>query len=445
MGLLEKIWPARAAPAQSLEKIEPDFGPSIRASGAASTYPLSDPLAWDRLFGPASDAVTHETARKQSTFWSCVSLIAGQISALPIHSKARAKPEAETDTDQARLFANPNPRYSRVVLWRQVVASMLGDGNGIVWIERRGAKPVALWAIPWGRSGIQFYTAPNGQRRVLYHLVLDDGVHIQADQDDVLHIPGSPYWNIFYSVSPVTAYALTTGIAIDADRFASAYFKNSTNPDGFISVPGVLQGGTEKADAYREQIRRRFSGDLRFSGPAVLDQGAKYESLRINAADAQLLESRQFSALDIARIFHVPPHLINIFDKVQAFGKGLQELNQGFLDYTLGPHLDAIEAELARKLYPPNADRFPQFDRDAFERGDLKSRNEGAQMSLGGAQGPGWLSVNEVRVSRGLAPYPETEFDRPLQWGAAAPAKPDNGKAAPDPAAPGSPKPKKKD
>ena len=430
------MWPFTRRETVGAPRIEPvlDVTPA-----PATTYPLSDPDAWQRLFGPPSTIVTSETARAQSTFYACISLIAGQAAALPCESRALKKAEAETDTPQARLLANPNPRYSRVVFWRQMFASALSDGNGIAWIERRGAIPIALWVIPWNRVGVQFYTAPGGARRLLYHLVLDEGVHIQADQDDVLHIPGSPYWNLFYSVSPVTAYALAVGIALDADKFAQSYFKNSSSPDGYISVAGSL-GDKAKADEYREQIRRRFSGDLRFAGPAVLDNGAKYESMRINATDAQLIETRLHGRVEIANIFHVPPHLVNVFDKVQAFGKGLQELNQGFLDYALNPHLDAAEAELTRKLYRPGETRFAQFDRDAFERGDLKSRFEGYQLALGGAQGPGWRSVNEIRLANGDQPFPEPDFDRPLKWGAPAPAKPDSGKSAPDAPQPAGPK-----
>lgn len=409
----------------------------------ATTYPLSDPDAWERLFGQPSDVVTAETARTQHVFYTCVSLIAGSIASMPVVSyktigKAR---EVDQGSAQARVLgASPNPRYSRVVFWRQIVADMLGNGNGVAWIERRGADPVGLWVIPWNRVGINFYRSPFGERRLLYHLVLDEGVHIEADQDDVLHFPGSPFWNIFYSVSPLTAYALTVGIALDSEKFARAYFKNGSAPDGFITMKGKLQGGSDQADEYRRRFMERFGKDNRFMGPAVLDNEAQYVPIRINAVDSQLLETRQLNALEIARVFHVPPHLINIFDKVQAFGKGLEELSQGFLNYALAPHIDAVETELKRKLYPPNSSRMAVFDRESLLRGDLKSRNEANQMALGGAQGPGWKSVNEVRVADGYAPLDGEEYEKPLRWGASAPQRPDSGRARPDPAAPEGPR-----
>lgn len=411
-----------------------------------TTYPLSDPDAWRKLFhdnGP--DVVTPQRAMEQGAVYACVSRIALSIASMPIICFRRQgkKKIVDADLPQAKLLGNsPNPRYGRSVFWRQSTSDMALNGNGIVWIERRGATPIAMWNIPWSRVGINFYRAPNGRTRLLYHLVMDEGVHIRADQDDVLHIPGSVVWNIFYSVSPISAYALLAGIALQADRFAESYFRNSSSPDGFIKVAGSLgkgQAGSDAADEYRKRWMSRFNGPNRFGGPAVLDGGAEFVPVRINAADAQLIESRQFNVRDISRIFHVPPHLINDFDKIQAFGKGLAELNQAFITYSLGPHLDAIEVELNRKLFLDDPNHFCEFDRQSLLRGDIKSRYEALQIALGGAQGPGFISQNEARQDEGYEPL-GPEFDKPLQWGASAPTAPDNGKSNPNPAKPARPK-----
>lgn len=406
------------------------------ATGGAPTYPLSDSQLWEHLFGAPEGVVTAQTARAQHVVYTCVSLISGSIAPMPIEPYKVAGKRRELDESSPLLpiFDDPCPRYSRVTFWRSVISDMLLNGNGIAWIERRGAVPIALWFIPWGRTGIYFYKAPSGQHRLRYHLVMDDGRHIEADQDDVLHFPGSPFWDIFYSVSPLTAYARTIGIAINAEKFAEAYFKNGSQPDGVITLTNVLKK-PDDADEYRRRFMARFAGDQRFMGPAVLDGGAKYERIGINAVDAQLIETRQLSALEIARGFHVPPHLINLFDKVQAFGKGLEELNQGFVTYALNPHIASIEVELKRKLSRRGAGLEFRFNREEMLRGDLKSRFEAFQMSVGGAQGPGWRSVDEVRQLDGLAPL-GAPYDKPLQWGAPRPDRPENGAAKSDPAQP---------
>jgi len=46
---------------------------------------------------------------------------------------------------------------------------------------------------------------------------------------------------------------------------------------------------------------------------AILSGGAAFKPLSLNAADAQLIESRKFNVEDIARIFRVPLSLLGHF------------------------------------------------------------------------------------------------------------------------------------
>lgn len=411
---------------------------------ATATYPLSDPHAWEKLFGPQLNAISPQTAMTHGAVYRCVFLIAGCISMLDFRSYRNAgtpDEEWETDSPQARLIGErPNPRYSLTGFWRSVISDMLLNGNGVVWIERAvSGVPLALWWIPWGRVGIHFQKMPWGDVDLVYTLTLDSGEWVVAHQDDVMHFGGTPQWNLFYYETPVRAYALSVGIALAADKYAKAYFDNGMSSDAVISYPDKKT--REQAKEIRDYLKERFGGDNRFSGPLVLDGAAKYEPLRINAQDAQLLGSREFSRSDVGMIFGVPDHLLNQTSKSTAFGKGLEELTQAFIDFTLGPHLKTIEDEVNYKLYG-NRQRRARFDRDSFVRGDLKSRAEAIQTMLGGAQGPGVISQNEARIRLGMPGKRGDQYSQILGWGApqktagaAEPPAPGE-KPLPDPAAP---------
>ena len=80
-------------------------------------------------------------------------------------------------------------------------------------------------------------------------------------------------------------------------------------------------------------------------------------------------------------------------------------MSHGFVTYTLQPHLVRIEQELNRKLFPRDTGKFLQFDRDALIEGDSKAQAEYNRAALGGpGTGQGWMTVNEVRRAKGLAP-----------------------------------------
>ena len=392
--------------------------------GALATVGLSDPDAWFNLFRPAAHGVTAQTAMTHAAVYRCVFLIAASVSMLTFRSyRAAGTPDEAEDFDspQARLIRErPNPRYARAGFWRSVVADMLLNGNGIVWIERNGAGlPLNLWWIPWPRVGVFFVKNPiTGETALAYNLTLDDGRLVRAWQDDVLHFGGSPYWNLLFYTSPVTAYAQTVGIALDSERFAGAYYRNGTVTDSYVTFTGKKT--PDQAKEYRARLQERYAGGNAFSGPMMLDDGGEIKQLKINAADAQIIEARGFNVDNIGMIFGVPPHLLNRSNKATSFGKGLEELTQSYIDFSVGPHLDAIEDEVNWKLYGQRA-RAARFDRDSFIRGDLKSRAEAMQILLGGAQGPGVASTNEARAKLGMPRKRGAQYDSILAWGAAPP------------------------
>jgi len=400
------------------------------------TYPLSDPLAFDNLFGPERPRISPDLAMAHSAFYRCVFLIAGSIAMLRFKTY-KVSPDGRRESDDtspaSKLIAvRPNGRMSCTMLWRQIAADMLTSGNGIAYIERnRDGTPLNLYPVPWSRTGIRLDNISGDQIQV-YTLTLDNGRFVIAHQDDVLHIPGSAVWQIFRAMSPLTAYAMAAGIGLSADAFAKAYFDNGSSPDGYIKYPAGLAKGTDQADEIRTYWHKKFGGVSRFSGPAVLTEGGEFVPLAINAADAQLLEARRFAVADIGRVFGVPPHMLGETDKATSFGKGLEELTQSFVDFTLGPHLRAIEDEVNYKLVRQST-KIAEFDREGFIRGDLKSRMESFQIALGGAQGPGILTPNEVRQKMNLGTSDDPAADKLVNWPGGPKA------ASPDAASAGAP------
>ncbi|TDX64006.1 HK97 family phage portal protein [Methylosinus sp. sav-2] len=415
-----------------LKKELRDLRGAVENSGTTATYPLSDPLAFEKLFGPQTNNVSADKALTHSAVYGCVRLIAGCVSMLPFalfneHDDGHRVRERKSPLAKM-LDKRPNARLSASMFWRSVVADMLLNGNGIAWIERksfRSAEPYELHFVPWSRTGIRLDRI-EGRPVQVYTMTLDDGRLIVAPQDDVLHIPGSPIWQIFRAMSPLTAYAMSVGIGISADEFAKAYFDNSSSPDGYISYPAGSSVAKDQPDEIRKHWMSKHGADNRFSGPAVLTGGGEFKELRINAADAQLLDTRRFSVEDIAtRIFGVPAHLAGLTDKATSFGKGLEEQTQAFVDFTLGPHLCAIEDEVNEKLVPDG--KVAEFDREGFVRGDMKTRMEAFQIALGGNNGPGVMTANEVRQKLNMGPSKDPSADKLVTWERKAPQIGHNG------------------
>lgn len=370
----------------------------------ATTFVSSDLEGYREVWGRSGiGGVSPATAMRHSTVYACVRIIAGSIAALPVEIYERdadgSERELPADPMAYLLGVEPNTRMSATTFWRQMVSQMLLRGNGIAWIERKGSgEPVALWPIPMQRVSVDLI-----RNRLRYQLTLDDGTIIVVDQDDVLHVPGTVEWNGLTSKTPIEAYAMPVGIGLEADRYAKKFFENDATPASYVSYPGKFQNGSDQKEEIRTYFKQKFGGENRHSGPAVFDQGGEVKQLDIKASDAQLLETRQFQVLDIARIFGVPLHLLNATEKDTGPGRNIEQQQIAFRQTALAMHIVAIESECRRKLFRRSG-RYCAFDTNQLERGDMKGRFEAYRIALGGSSGPGFLVANEVRRLEGWRP-----------------------------------------
>lgn len=75
----------------------------------------------------------------------------------------------------------------------------------------------------------------------------------------------------------------------------------------------------------------------------------------------------------------------------------------GFVKFSLKPYLMRIEQEINRKIFRTAA-RFGEFNLNATLRGDAASEASYFREAIGGSQGPGWMTPNEVRRQKNLPP-----------------------------------------
>ena len=135
-----------------------------------------------------------------------------------------------------------------------------------------------------------------------------------------------------------------------------------------------------------------------------------FQPISISPADAQMLESRQFSVIDIGRFFSVSPH--KLFDTAKTTSKNVEQENLSFLTETLTPFIEKIENEFNRKLFRPSERKTysVQFDVTNFLRGDLLSQADYySKMFLVGA-----FSPNEIRQKVGSKPSTLPNADKPF-------------------------------
>lgn len=346
--------------------------------------------------------VTEHTAMCVSAVYACVGLIGGAIAALPFHIFKRVGEGRERqDSDLWWLFnESPWNNWTAASAWSFVAQSIALKGDGFWRIRRVTPYTNAIAGFqPYHPDTVQPFRHDG---RVVYRLVNDDGTVEIVDQDDMLHFPGVGFDGL-RSLTPIrAALRVPAGIALAADEFAGAFFKNGARPDFALKTEGKLDEA--QAKLLRETWAARHGGPSNSHLPAILTGGLEVQQLTMSAEDAQLLSTRKFQVEDIARIFGVPPHMIGYTEKTTSWGSGVEQMSIGFVRYTLSRYLDAIQQEINRKVWPRSLRVYGEFNRDALLEGDAKAQAEYFAKALGGPGTQGWMTINEVRRLKNLKP-----------------------------------------
>lgn len=367
------------------------------------TYDQSVMDAFGVTPGAAGIAVTPVSAMRVAAVFACVQKIAGAISTLPLEV---FKTDGDTPVKQPRddlwykLNEQPSPQYTAASHWEGVSVNQLLRGDGFTWVRRNVNNTIREFLpLPWSSVHPQLQLDGSVRYYINYQ-----GISTWIPPEEILHFPGFGFDGL-KSMS-VIAYAArnAVGNALAMDEYSGKFFQNGAHPSIVLKAAGKMS--PEQVTTLQTAFATKYAGlDNAHRLPLVLTEGLDAKEISLSAEDAQLLEARKFQVIDIARAFGVPPHMIGETSASTSWGSGIESMSRGFVTYTLQPHLKRIEQELNRKLFPRDVGRFVRFDREALIEGDSKAQAEYNRAALGGpGTGQGWMSVDEIRKSKGLAP-----------------------------------------
>lgn len=415
---------------EDLQRLETlDLGlPAIKNAGPVIASGDTD--AMNELFNAqniwAGVHVNAETAAKIVACYACGRLISGAIASLPIgvfEDGAPVRTPLPHHHLRQLLNNSPTARYSAASFWEYITVSMLFRGDAFALLRRNGNGTVAeIIPLPSQFVQIALMSEGDGADRSSYYVyyVTDGGQNVFAvHQDDMLHFPnfganalGSA--QNLRSLSVVSAAAQSMGIALAAEEFSGRFYSSGATPRYVLS--------SEKKLADEAVIKLRESWDRTYGTtptnsrkPLILTEGLTATALSLSAADAQLLESRKFQITDIARAFGVPPHMIGDVEKTTSFGTGVAEQGIVFLTYTLQSHLTRFEQEINRKCFSSRTPKrqYAEFNVAGYLRSDPKAQNDAFRQAIGGSNGPGWMSINDVRQLLNMQPFEGGRYDEP--------------------------------
>lgn len=357
---------------------------------------------------------------KYAIVYACIKVYAGAIAQIPlqIYERRDSGPvRANQYADLEKLFnLQPQALFSASAWWEHMVSNIHLQGNALANIRRdQSGRPVALEARNSSGVSMFAYNSPDNEIRkgyefpeLAYYASLGSMGQMVlrnrevADQDDVLDFPNSLSEGLRSrsTISAGVSIALKN-LAIQED-FVSDFFSNDPVQSTWLSSKEPLNADQRKRT---EKAYAKYAGMKGRKKAMLLDGDVQLHERKLNATDMQLLESREFSALEIARSFQIPSSMLNYEQKTTSFGSGVEFLGTIWLRNGLMPMVKRIEDELERKLLPDS--HYVKFEVDALTRPLFKNRMEAYDKAK-------FFTWNEIREREGLPQLEGEEYNVPI-------------------------------
>ncbi len=371
------------------------------ATKIAGQHPQDPVVAawWASLFADDDTGinVTPDTAMRLSGVFGAVTLISQIFCTLPHQVFKHVDGGSMKDPSHPLwkiLMVKPN-RFQTPKEFKEMQQNcVLLRGNAYAEIIATGGIAVSE-VIPLHPDKVRVFRAPDG-RRAFEHTD-DNGQTRILLQDEIWHKMG-PSLDGLSGLSVIEYHARTIGTSIASEKHKARFFKNDATPGIIVTHPNKFSA--EAQQNFREGWEDRHRGAERSHRLGILQEGMTIHEIGLTHRDSQYLELLKFGIADIARIFHVPLHMLAEVDR--ATFSNIEELNQEFITYTLMYWLKTWEESAQRDLFTSSSQvtHFSRFNVDALLRGNILDRYRAHFI----ATGVPWKTQNEVREVEDMLP-----------------------------------------
>lgn len=373
-------------------------------SGIQGTERRGD--GWDMLLemkqATADDSggvyVTPSSALAYSAVFACVRVLSETIASLPLifyeRQAAGRRKAMEYYLYPLLHDSGPNEHMTAMEFRETLQGHLAGWGNAYCQIEYDGQGKVSeLW--PLNPAGMMETKMENGMR--FYRYQNPDGMLQWIAGDIIWHLRGLGSDGL-HGYSPISLMRRAIGLGMAAESFGARFFANDARPGIVLEHPGRL--GDEAQKNLKESWDDSHRGLSKSHRVAILEEGLKLHEVGIPPEDAQFLETREFQVSEIARIFRIPPHMIQ--DLLRSTNNNIEHQGIEFVVYTMQPWIVRWEQSIKKNLMMPKerARYYPEHLVDGLLRGDIQSRYQAYAV---GKQW-GWFSTNDIREKENLNP-----------------------------------------
>jgi len=320
-----------------------------------------------------------------SAVWSAVRIVSETLAMLPVNVFQKNESGRNIAVDhplQYLLHDKPHPEINsfiwrevtqaHVELWGNSYSKIIRDNNGVV--RELQLIPHPLLVDPFIYEGEVFYNIR--------------GEKLPLPSRDILHFKGLSFDGL-KGKGVMTVARETISNALAMQEYANTVFTKGSAKRIALKTPNRVSD--ETYNRLKKQFSDRYAGYNKINDIAILEGGLDFTAIGIDPVDAQFIEQRKFSVIEIARFFRIPPHKMQSMES--STNNNIEHQAIEFVTDTMMPRVARFEAELNTKLFKPGDKMYVKFNLNAIMRGDMAARGEWYTKMVNF----GIMSPNEVR------------------------------------------------
>lgn len=337
------------------------------------------------------------------TYLTCLKTLSEAMGKLPV--EVEDGDHKRLNNDVARLLSvAPNPRQTATEFFGTLEFCRNHYGNGYAycsWDGRTGAlkglypldpQCVTIWVNNTGtlEDLPYYYTYTDSKNGNTYMILPDDMIHLRSWlTDGATHLAGKAIHDILNSYFSGNK---------SSQEFLNNLYQNGLQANLVIKYVGDLS--TDKKKKILDELST-LAGMNTSERAIPIPVGWDITPLDLKLTDAQFLEIRKYSALQVAAAFGIKPNFLNDYDKSSYSNAAAQNLS--FYTDTLLYIITLYEQEFSRKLLATeqlNDGIRVHFNFSVILRTDPSTQAQ----ALATYVTNGIYQVNEARAKAGLPP-----------------------------------------
>lgn len=300
------------------------------------------------------DHIRDQEVLSEATYYACLKVLSESIGKLPLRLMQSSPDRGVVPQLGHRyyrmLYERPNRYMSASVFWTYMEFCRNHYGNAYAVIDTRDGKTPQLWPLDPRNVQVVYDNAMKlSEVPDVYYQYSSPSGAVIFGSEEILHFKTHQTLDGLVGISVREQLASTIQGNAKAQKLINKMYENGMTAKAVLQYTGALKDAS--VEALTKGIEAYAKGEMKEKGVEniiPMPIGMTLQPINMKLADAQFLEVKQYSALQIAAAFGVKPYQVGDYTKASYASAEAQQLS--FLIDTLLFNIKQYEEELSWKL-----------------------------------------------------------------------------------------------